>query len=207
MDPVHDVTLSFADFQTGHRNEHLARALLGQSRRDPVRTIIEPETMQRALKTQSTSEVVSISDAEIARLGATDLRRDRAMLERATAAVRDSLLEAAQAAAEASRRARALAEVLDQSLTMLASEGSGHSAPAPPRFKELAPAAELSVREREVLTHVAAGRSNKDIAQALFLSPNTVKSHVSSLLRKLNAHSRAQLATFAVQQGMGARTG
>lgn len=203
MDPVHDVTLSFADFQSGHRNEHLARALLGKHRLDQTRSNVALEA-QRALKTQSPS-ALPISDADIARLGASDLRRDRAMLERATAAVRDSLLEAAQAASEASRRARALAEALDQSLAMLASEDSVRSSlPVTTRFKELAPAADLSEREREVLTHVAAGRSNKDIAQVLFLSPNTVKTHVSSLLRKLNAHSRAQLATFAVQQGMGA---
>lgn len=203
MDPVHDVTLSFADFQSGHRSEHLARTLLGQHRLDPSRSRVALETRQRALKTQSMSASAPLSDADIARLDASDPRRDGAMLERATAAVRDSLLEAAQAAAEASRRARALADVLDQSLAMLAADDSVRpSLPVTTRFKELAPAADLSEREREVLSHLAAGRSNKDIARDLYLSPNTVKSHVSSLLRKLNASSRAQLATFAVQQGM-----
>lgn len=198
MDPVHDLTLSFADFQSGHRNEQLARALLGQNRPAPARhASTELDTRQRALKT-------ALED-DIARLGNPDLRRDRAMLERATAAVRDSLLEAAQAASDASHRARALAEMLDQSLAMLASpEAARTTRLTPTRFKAESPAADLSEREREVLTHVAAGRSNKDIARVLFLSPNTVKTHVSSLLRKLNASSRAQLATFAVQQGLGA---
>jgi DNA-binding NarL/FixJ family response regulator len=207
MDPVHDVTLSFADFQSGHRNEQLARALLGQrqNRLDRSHSGVVPEKQQHGLKTHSTSLSTPLSDVDIALLGASDARRDRAMLERATAAVRDSLLEAAQAAAEASRRARALAEALDQSLTMLASDDSVRaSRPAVTQFNALSPAAGLSDREREVLTHVAAGQSNKDIARELYLSPNTVKSHVSSLLRKLNAHSRAQLATFAVQQGLGA---
>jgi DNA-binding CsgD family transcriptional regulator len=208
MDPVHDVTLSFADFQSGHRNEQLARALLGQQhhRLDPARhTSIEPDVKQRALKLPLVNTSVAALEDHIADLGNPDLRRDRAMLERATATVRDSLLEAAQAASEASHRARALAEMLDQSLAMLASaEGARSTRPAPARVKELLPAADLSEREREVLTHVAAGRSNKDIARVLYLSPNTVKTHVSSLLRKLNASSRAQLATFAVQQGLGA---
>ena len=207
MDPVHDVSLSFADFQSGHRNEHLARVLLGQKqhRLDPARHVgIESERTQHAVKSSVANLDVAALESDITRLGDPDLRRDRAMLERATAAVRDSLLEAAQAASEASHRARSLAEMLDQSLAMLASaEGARPAWHAPARLKAPTPAAELSEREREVLTHVAAGRSNKDIARVLYLSPNTVKTHVSSLLRKLNASSRAQLATFAVQQGLG----
>lgn len=128
--------------------------------------------------------------------------RDRAMLERATAAVRDSLLEAAQAATEASRRARALADLIDSSLATLANEQGERPIPLTPVARRADQQAEsLSEREREVLVHVAEGRSNKAIAEELYVSPNTVKSHVSSLLRKLNASSRTQLATIAVQQG------
>ncbi len=135
------------------------------------------------------------------RLG--DTPGDRAMLVRATIAVRDSLLEAAQAATEASRRARLLAELLDKSLAALANEQGerpGVLTPLPVTAREHGTS--LSEREREVLVHVAEGRSNKAIAERLFVSPNTVKTHVSSLLRKLNATSRAQLATIAVQQGL-----
>lgn len=121
---------------------------------------------------------------------------ERLGLERAIAAARDSLLEAAQGAAEASRRARALAERLDQAL-------AGMHAAHPVTGRAMgADASRLSEREREVLAHIAAGRSNKAIAEALFVSPNTVKTHVASLLRKLDAHSRAQLATIAVQCGL-----
>lgn len=126
--------------------------------------------------------------------------KDRVMLERATAAVRDSLLEAAQAASEASRRALALAEMLDASLAALGSEQVEAPTTAP---AQSAPGAgTLSRREREVLSRVAAGRTNKAIAEDLYVSPNTVKTHVASLLRKLNVNTRAQLATIAVQQGM-----
>ena len=43
------------------------------------------------------------------------------------------------------------------------------------------------------------GRSNKSIAETLFVSPNTIKTHVASLLHKLHADSRAQLAAIAVR--------
>lgn len=135
------------------------------------------------------------------RLG--DTSSDRAMLVRATIAVRDSLLEAAQAAAEASRRARLLAEMLDKSLAALANEqGERPALLTPLPVAASVHGTSLSEREREVLLHVAKGRSNRAIAEKLFVSPNTVKTHVSSLLRKLNATSRAQLATIAVQQGL-----
>ena len=49
---------------------------------------------------------------------------------------------------------------------------------------------------------VAEGRSNKAIAAALFVSPNTVKTHVASLLTKLGADNRAQLAIIAAQRGL-----
>ena len=60
----------------------------------------------------------------------------------------------------------------------------------------------LSPREREVLALLAEGRSNKAIAAALFVSPNTVKTHVASLLTKLGADNRAQLAIIAAQRGL-----
>ena len=45
------------------------------------------------------------------------------------------------------------------------------------------PSAPLSEREREVLTHMASGATNKEIAERLFLSPHTVKEHTSTLYR------------------------
>lgn len=135
--------------------------------------------------------------------GSPDSPRERAMLTRATAAVRDNLLEAANAASEAARRARALADALDRSLAVLASDQGARPIPlAPVSSRADINVEPLSDREREILLHVAEGRSNKAIAEELFVSPNTVKTHVSSLLRKLNATSRAQLATIAVHQGL-----
>ena len=58
----------------------------------------------------------------------------------------------------------------------------------------------LSKREDEVLTLVAQGLSNKQIANQLSISENTVKFHVTSLLNKLGADSRAQMVAVAAQR-------
>jgi DNA-binding NarL/FixJ family response regulator len=59
----------------------------------------------------------------------------------------------------------------------------------------------LTAREREVLALVAAGISNKGIARALQVSPNTVKFHVAALLDKLDAASRAEAGVAALRRG------
>jgi DNA-binding NarL/FixJ family response regulator len=59
----------------------------------------------------------------------------------------------------------------------------------------------LTPREREVLGHIAAGRSNREIASALHVSEKTVKAHVSSVLAKLGVQDRTQAAVLAVRHG------
>jgi DNA-binding NarL/FixJ family response regulator len=66
-------------------------------------------------------------------------------------------------------------------------------------------AATLSVltdREREVLSLVAAGMSNDEIAAALFMSPLTAKTHVNRMMAKLCARDRAQLVVIAYETGL-----
>ncbi|MET9579277.1 LuxR C-terminal-related transcriptional regulator [Streptomyces massasporeus] len=60
----------------------------------------------------------------------------------------------------------------------------------------------LSPRELEVLTRAATGQTNQAIAQALFLSPRTVHSHVEHLLRKTGCASRAEATALAVRDGV-----
>jgi DNA-binding NarL/FixJ family response regulator len=60
----------------------------------------------------------------------------------------------------------------------------------------------LTDREREIAAWVATGRDNTEIADALFLSPATVRTHVARAMAKLNARSRAQLVVLAVRAGL-----
>jgi DNA-binding NarL/FixJ family response regulator len=60
----------------------------------------------------------------------------------------------------------------------------------------------LTERETEVLRLLAEGKANKEIAQALTIGEKTVKTHVSSILGKLNVTSRTQAALYAVRIGL-----
>jgi DNA-binding NarL/FixJ family response regulator len=116
--------------------------------------------------------------------------------------IQAELREAASAAAEAAGRARAIADLLDQVLAALNDAGFAPMPLATPSAAFQREAELLSPREREVLALVAGGRTNKAIAAALYVSPNTVKTHVTSLLHKLQADSRVQLAAIATQHGL-----
>jgi len=60
----------------------------------------------------------------------------------------------------------------------------------------------LTAREREVLALVAGGLTNDEIAQRLYLSPATARTHVSRIMTKLAAHDRAQLVVLAYETGL-----
>jgi NarL family two-component system response regulator LiaR len=64
------------------------------------------------------------------------------------------------------------------------------------------PEDELTDREREVLRCIARGRSNKEIGEELFISEKTVKTHVGSILAKLDLADRTQAALYAVKHGL-----
>ena len=61
--------------------------------------------------------------------------------------------------------------------------------------------APLTKRETQILTYVAEGNTNKEIARILSISEQTIKNHVSAILRKLNANDRAHAVTLALQSG------
>jgi DNA-binding CsgD family transcriptional regulator/small-conductance mechanosensitive channel len=60
----------------------------------------------------------------------------------------------------------------------------------------------LSNREREVLSLIGSGATNREIAQKLIISEHTVKSHIESILSKLNIHNRQQAAVYAERAGL-----
>lgn len=92
----------------------------------------------------------------------------------------------------------------------LALDGEGVVPPAmlPQLFRRLAqqgtqpesPLSRLSPREREVLYLLSKGWDNPRIAAALFISPNTVRTHLQNILEKLQMHSKLEVATFGMQR-------
>ena len=89
----------------------------------------------------------------------------------------------------------------------------GTGGPGPPGQIAVAPddppggarLASLTSREREVLRLIAAGRSNREIASALFIAPKTASVHVSNILGKLGAASRTEAAAIAHREGLVAQ--
>jgi two-component system NarL family response regulator len=60
----------------------------------------------------------------------------------------------------------------------------------------------LTKREREILTLVAGGKSNQEIAENLFITPGTVRVHIHAILQKLEVRDRTQAAIIAIQKGL-----
>ncbi|MDF2630289.1 MAG: chemotaxis protein CheY [Symbiobacteriaceae bacterium] len=73
--------------------------------------------------------------------------------------------------------------------------------PAPPPLGQ-SEKPHLSDRELEVLERVAGGATNREIAEELFISENTVKHHLKNILAKLQMQNRAQAAAWAVKEGL-----
>jgi DNA-binding NarL/FixJ family response regulator len=78
---------------------------------------------------------------------------------------------------------------------------SGYLSGGEPRRNQ-ANAQSMTGREREVLTRIALGESNKVIARALELSVKTIEKHRSNLMRKLHLHNAAAITMFAVRNGL-----
>lgn len=77
--------------------------------------------------------------------------------------------------------------------------GLGHSV-FPPQAE--ASTVQLTPREREVLEHLGSGATNREIAEALHLSPHTIKEHTSALYRKLGVRNRAEAVSRGQQIGL-----
>ncbi len=60
----------------------------------------------------------------------------------------------------------------------------------------------LTAREREVVTALARGESNREISLSLYISENTVRNHIANIYKKLHINDRAQVALYAVRRGM-----
>ncbi len=99
---------------------------------------------------------------------------------------------------EAVRAAVAGDTLISPSLTVRLLSGFAAPEPAP----EAGP--RLSERERQVVVLVAEGKSNAEIAAELFISPGTVKTHLSNAQRKTGARNRVGMAAWAWRTGLAA---
>ena len=91
---------------------------------------------------------------------------------------------------------RRLLEALSSGIRFAVADTAG--APGAPG----APPSGLSPREAEVLTHIAAGLSNAEIAAALYVSEATVKTHINHIFAKTGLRDRAQLVGYAFRNGL-----
>jgi DNA-binding CsgD family transcriptional regulator len=116
--------------------------------------------------------------------------------ERIAAQAREQLGEQAFAVAFAAGRATPFTEAL---VDALAVSPAGHPmAGAPAEASRVL----LTARELDVLRLLVEGRSDKEIAAALFIGPRTVQTHVSNLFAKLGVNTRAEAAAVAVRRGI-----
>ncbi len=134
----------------------------------------------RALDTGERPDLVAIAHLDLAR--AHSARGDR---ERAIASARAGHAAAVRLGA---------APLRDHAASVLRGLGAAPPRPAPDRAQTMR---DLTTREREVLDGLCRGETNAQIAARLYLSPKTVEHHVSRLLQKLGARSRAEAAAVA----------
>jgi DNA-binding NarL/FixJ family response regulator len=115
---------------------------------------------------------------------------------RIEAAVRARLGDAAFATAIEAGRSMSLDEAEREALALGALAAAGGEAGVQPANDG------LTVRERDVLRLLVAGRSDREIGAALFIGTRTVQTHVANLFAKLGVHARAEAAAVAVRRGL-----
>ncbi len=129
---------------------------------------------------------------------------ERAEQERWVARARAGLDADAWDAAWAAGAALPIEELIAEALATPAPPPPDHIAvPAPPSI--VAPATYpdgLTAREVDVLREVAAGKSNKEIAESLSISGRTVDRHIANLYMKIDAHNKADAAAYAFRHGL-----
>jgi DNA-binding NarL/FixJ family response regulator len=149
---------------------------------DATRELVAATPEARVLVLTVASDERSVLDALIA--GASGYLLKDATIEEIAAGVR------AAAAGESFVSPRVAHHVLGR---LRGQAGPGDASPDETK---------LSERELDILRLVAEGCDNDEIAERLFLSPRTVKNHVSSILSKLDMDNRVQAAVYAIRKGL-----
>jgi non-specific serine/threonine protein kinase len=182
--------------------ENLTRLRAGGSRQALATSLADVATWavaarrpREAARLFGTSEVLREREGTAFSLPARD------HYDAARAAARATLGVAPFAEALAEGRSLTLEQALAMAEATLALEGAAGRLPAPGSI----PAAEsnpLTEREQEVLLLLAAGRTNPEIGDVLFIGRGTVRTHVSNILAKLGAKTRTEAALIARERGL-----
>lgn len=99
--------------------------------------------------------------------------------------------------------ARRVMESLGTGAGAAGGKGAAESQAREPEPRQEHPAlAPLTEREREVLTHIAQGLTNQEIAQRLYISIKTVQAHRANIMEKLDLHDAVELTKFAIRTGL-----
>ena len=162
----------------------LARSMLGAYGKDTLRALAESQ-VRTILMTDRDHETDVVSLLEIGACGVVAKDSDSEMLFRGIRKVMEG--EYWISRASVSELVRAVKRLL------------GHAVGGQTRKPNITP------RQQEIIASVAAGRSNKQIAQQFSLSEDTVKRHLTNIFTRLGLSNRLELALFAVQQGLGDR--
>jgi DNA-binding NarL/FixJ family response regulator len=163
-------------------------------------------------KIEATRPAIALVDVRMPRLGGIELARRAASAAPETSVVlytgygeRALLLEAMDAGARGFLLKEAPLSDLLRAIEIVTAGGTyvdpvlgGYL--ASPRATERLP--NLTQREREVLRHLSDGLSNEEIGKRLFISPETVRTHVRKAMDKLNADTRTQAVATALRQSL-----
>jgi DNA-binding NarL/FixJ family response regulator len=155
---------------------------------------------------------VAILDAEMPQLSAVEVIRRAgasrpAVIVYSSAGHRGGLVEALNAGARGFLLKEAAVDELIKAVTTVAGgdvyvdpalgEGEARTVPAPPARRST-----LSAREQDILGLLASGMTTKEIAGALFISPETVRTYVRRAMEKLEARTRTQAVAIAVRRSL-----
>jgi predicted ATPase/DNA-binding CsgD family transcriptional regulator len=157
---------------------------------------------RRAGKNETAARLLAAA-ARLQEQGGVVARADRATFAAAATADRAALGEAAFATVRQAGETAPFETILDEAAALIDElTGPAGDRPGGPGTAAQAPGGALSPREIEVLRLLAAGASTQAIADALFISHATARTHVTNILRKLDVGSRGAAVAYAYQHGL-----